>query len=251
MYKIPENTLFTGKNLVYVPQCHSTNVLAAELGQKIETLDGTLVITDHQTSGRGQRGNKWESQPGKNLTFSLIFKPFFLAVKDQFKLNEAVSNGIADYVTKKVAEKVHIKWPNDILVQDKKICGMLIENHLSGEEIIYSVVGIGLNVNQLFFPHLQAGSLKACTGMEYELAHELTELLGEVEARYLQLRRGSLSGLEESYLQRLYRKDEIHSFSAEGKVFDGMITGVSDAGQLQMNIGAETRLFGVKEVTFL
>ena len=251
MYKIPENTLFVGKNLVYVPQCPSTNALAAELGQKVETPDGTIIITDNQTAGRGQRGNKWETQPGENLTFSLILKPGFLAVKDQFQLNEAVSIGIVDYITRKVDEKVLIKWPNDILVLDKKVCGILIENHVSGDEINYSVVGIGLNINQTFFPYPQAGSMKAFTGKDYQLAYELVELLQELEARYLELKRGNQKALEKKYLQLLYQKDEVHQFSAHGEVFEGVITGVNDAGQLTMNIGEENRFFGVKEVTFL
>ena len=251
MYKIPENTLFLGKNLVYVPQCHSTNALATELGQRVETPDGTLIITDNQTEGRGQRGNKWETEPGKNLTFSLVCKPGFLALKDQFLLNEAVSIGIVDYVTGKVAEKVRIKWPNDILAGEKKVCGILIENHVSGEEILYSIVGIGLNINQTVFGYSHAGSLRHFTGKEYQLADELAELLQEVEVRYLELKHGGRNELEEKYLELLYQRGEVHQFCAKGEMFEGMITGVNESGQLTMEIGAEKKFFGVKEVTFL
>jgi BirA family biotin operon repressor/biotin-[acetyl-CoA-carboxylase] ligase len=251
VYKIPAGTLFLGKNLVYVPHCTSTNILATELGQKPETPEGTLVVTDHQSAGRGQRGNKWESQPGKNLTFSLILKPRFLSPRDQFKLNEAISLAIAEYLSRKTREFVQIKWPNDIYIEDRKVCGILIENHVAGEEILYSVVGIGLNVNQHFFPYPRASSLKSFTGIEYELERELSELAGDLESRYLELRQGKLGVLEKQYLDRLYQRNKSNQFSAGGKVFEGVITGVNDAGQLTMKVGDEERIFGAKEVVFL
>jgi len=188
VYKIPAKTLFAGKNLVYVPQCHSTNTLAAALGEKIGTPEGTVVITDHQTAGRGQRGKTWEAEPGKNLTFSLILKPYFLAAKDQFQLNEAISVGIARYIASRVVHNVAIKWPNDILVQDKKVCGILIENHLHSESIGCSIVGIGLNINQQSFAETNAESIGMITGLDYHLRDEFEALLHALEACYLELK---------------------------------------------------------------
>lgn len=240
-----------GKNLVYLPLCQSTNAVGSELGQKPGTADGTLVITDRQTSGRGQRGNSWESQPGKNLTFSLILKPGFLSLNDQFRLNEAISVGIADYITAKVSEKVQIKWPNDILVDGKKVCGILIENHISGDLIQYAVVGIGLNVNQPFFSFPQAASLKTFTGMEYLLESELVELVGALEARYLELREGRFQSLTDRYLRLLFQKGRTNRFRAADQIFEGVITGVNGMGQLTINVGTEERCFGVKEVTLI
>ncbi len=250
MYKIPASTLFLGKNLVYVPQCHSTNALAAELDQKAETPEGTIVITDNQTSGRGQRGNSWEAQPGKNLTFSLILKPRFLAVKDQFQLNQVVSLGITDYLATVVEKKARIKWPNDIIVQERKVCGILIENHLKADGIHHSIVGIGLNINQQVFESPSAISLNLLTKEEFQLDHELALLLSMLEARYLQLKRGMHRELENHYLHLLYRKDEIHRFNAQGSEFEGIITGVDDAGKIRINVGGVERIFGAKEVAF-
>ncbi len=251
MYKIPARTLFAGKNLVYVPQCHSTNTLAAELGQKVETPEGTVVITDHQSAGRGQRGNAWEAQPGKNLTFSLILKPGFLEAKDQFQLNEAISVGIAQYVASRLVNPIAIKWPNDILVQDKKVCGILIENHLNGETIGCSIVGIGLNINQQSFNEPNAESIGTITGKEYSLRDEFEVLLHAVEGCYLKLKKGKHVELENRYLDLLYRKDQIHLFAAGNEVFEGIISGVSGVGKLRINVGGTERVFGAKEVAFL
>lgn len=251
MYKISEDTLFLAKKLIYVAQCPSTNALASELGQKTETVDGTVVVTDNQTSGRGQRGNKWESQPGKNLTFSLILRPAFLSVKDQFQLNAAIAIGLCDYITAKVTEKVRIKWPNDLLIDGKKAGGVLIENHVNGEELVYSVIGIGLNLNQQTFASPNAVSLKSFTGMEYDAGTEFGLLLLHVESRYLELKHGNQALLRKRYLKLLYRRDESHQFRAQNEVFQGIITGVNEEGQLSVLVGNENRVFGVKEITFL
>ena len=251
MYKIPAKTLFAGKNLVYVPQCHSTNTLAAELGEKVETPEGTVVITDHQTAGRGQRGKTWEAQPGKNLTFSLILKPGFLAAKDQFQLNEAISVGIARYIASRVVHNVAIKWPNDILVQDKKVCGILIENHVNKESISCSIVGIGLNINQQSFAEMNAESIGMITGLEYHLREEFEVLLHALEGRYLDLKKGKQAALGNNYLDLLYRKNEIHSFTSRGEVFEGIISGVNEDGKLRINVGGVERAFGAKEVAFV
>ena len=120
MYKIPANTLFTGKNLVFVPDCPSTNTLALEISQQSPVKEGTVVITDQQTAGKGQRGNTWEAEPRQNLTFSLILKPTFLAVNKQFYLNIVICLALKDYLRQKTSGPVHIKWPNDILVHQKK-----------------------------------------------------------------------------------------------------------------------------------
>src|SRR5688572_19822458 len=118
-----------------MPECHSTNTLAMELCQQTNAPEGTLVITSKQTSGRGQRGNTWESIPHMNLTFSLVLRPTFLSVREQFYLNIFTSLSIRDFLAESCHIPIHIKWPNDILANDFKICGILIENQLSGDKI--------------------------------------------------------------------------------------------------------------------
>jgi BirA family transcriptional regulator, biotin operon repressor / biotin---[acetyl-CoA-carboxylase] ligase len=251
LYKIPANTLFLGKNLVYVPQCHSTNTLATELSQKAETPEGTLIITNHQMAGRGQRGSSWEAAPGENLTFSLILKPAFLQAQNQFQLNQAFSLGVLDYVKTKLTADIKVKWPNDVLVNDRKVCGILFENQISGNELRHSIVGIGLNVNQQSFQYPTAGSLRLFSQRTYSLVPELEALLQHIEFRYLMLKEGKYEKLKTEYLQNLYRMGETHRFSNHEMEFDGMISGVDEVGRLRIEVEGCERVFGAKQLTFL
>lgn len=250
MYKIPANTLFVGKNLVFVPDCPSTNTLALEISQQSTVNEGTVVITDHQTAGRGQRGNQWEAQPRKNLTFSLILKPNFLAVNKQFYLNVVICLALKDYLKEKTTDTVHIKWPNDILVHEKKISGVLIENQLQGSAISNSVAGVGLNMNQKDFGTATATSLSLITYSDHDLAEELLELLSFIEGRYLQLRAGDYDLLMEVYLACLYRRHERHVYSSRGVTFEGEILDLDEWGRLRVRTGDAVRVFDVKEIRY-
>lgn len=249
MYKIPANTLFTGQKLVYMPECHSTNNEAVQLLQNTpQVAEGTVVITDNQTAGRGQRGNTWQSEAGKNLTLTIILKPVFLHPKDQFKLNMAVSLALYDYLTSQV-DAVKIKWPNDMMIGNQKTCGMLIENQVSGHQIQSSIVGIGLNVNQQSFELSTPTSLANKKGHEFELNQVLAELLERIEGRYLQLRAGI--DLTEEYCYALYGKGEKRNFKSGEEVFEGVITGIDSVGLLEVEIGSGKRYFDLKQIQFL
>lgn len=250
MYKIPANTLFIGKNLVFVPECHSTNTVALQLSHNPSTAEGTVVITNHQTAGRGQRESMWEAAPRLNLTFSVVLKPGFLPVKDQFLLNIIASLAVHDFLVERGLEPVSIKWPNDILVHEKKICGILIENQLQGSGFICSVVGIGLNINQTQFSTRSPTSVKLITSSETNLQEALEAVLGYLEARYLQLRQNQLSMLKALYLRRLYWLNEKRSFSTTHCVFEGQITSVDEMGRLVVETPDGTKLFEPKEIRF-
>jgi len=250
LYKILANTLFIGKKLIFMPECHSTNSLALELCQQSYVPEGTLVITDRQTAGRGQRGNTWESNPGMNLTFSVILKPTFLAIKDQFSLSMITSLAIRDYLAAMCSDPVFIKWPNDILVKQSKICGTLIENQLMGEQLSYAVVGIGLNINQHQF-NTMATSLSLIVGKDFDLQDVLDGLLSHLESRYLQLRQGRTPHLKEDYLKYLYRFNEHHTFQSGDDQFGGKILGIDDQGRLRVLIRDQEKDFGVKEISFV
>src|SRR5690554_3701783 len=148
MHKILANTIFLGKNIIHLPECHSTNDVAMQKYRSGEAPEGTIVITDKQTEGRGQRGNQWLTQPNLNLTFSLILTPVFLDASEQFGLNMAVSLGIREALSDYV-QGIIIKWPNDILHEENgKIGGILIENSVTHKGIELAMVGVGLNINQ-------------------------------------------------------------------------------------------------------
>jgi BirA family biotin operon repressor/biotin-[acetyl-CoA-carboxylase] ligase len=244
-------TLFLGKNLVFVPECHSTMDLALQLCQQSAAPEGTLVITDHQTAGRGQRGNTWITSRGENFTLTLVLRPGFLAIKDQFYLTMAVALGLHDYLLTKTNRPVRIKWPNDILVDDKKVCGILIENQLQGQHFTNSLVGIGLNINQQTFAVSTATSLSLVTGQRYELAAELPLLLAALEARYLQLREGRLETLKDQYLNNLYWRGEQRSFTSANTTFNGTITGIDASGKLKVETMTGLRTFDLKEIAYV
>lgn len=251
MYKIPANTLFVGKNLIYVPECHSTNTLAQELCQKTFMSEGTVVVTDNQSKGRGQRGNVWLSMPGMNLTFSVILKPVFLKPVDQFNLTIVISLSIHDFLCELIPEEIKIKWPNDLLICGKKTCGILIENTISGSMLQQSIVGIGINVNQPSFSLDQATSMKVITGKEFNLSDSLALVLLKLEQRYLQMRNGKYHDLKAEYMRYLFGFGKQMTFAdSEGK-FDGVIQGVTDDGRLVISRGEQIKKYNFKEVTFL
>lgn len=250
MYKIPANTLFLGKNLVFVPECHSTNTLALQLCQTSSAPEGTLVITLNQTAGRGQRGNTWEAEPGKNFTMSLVFKPAPLALKDQFYLNIFTSLSLHDYLVSKNAPSPCVKWPNDLYVGSKKVCGILVESQISGNSFSNVVVGIGFNVNQQKFTSDTATSLAVTLHQTFDLQTELELLLSHVEARYLQLREGKLNVLLTDYMSVLYGLHKPLLFTLGDETHEGIIQGIDDSGRLRVIIGTEERAFGVKEVSY-
>jgi BirA family biotin operon repressor/biotin-[acetyl-CoA-carboxylase] ligase len=251
LYKIPATTLFLGKNLIFMPECHSTNDMGLQLCQKPFTPEGTLVITDHQTAGRGQRGASWEAEPGKNLTFTFILKPGFLAVQEQFFLNIVTSLAIRDHVVDAAPVPVKIKWPNDVLADGKKICGILIENQLQGNQFSNSIVGIGLNINQVNFGVATATSLSKITGRIHTLQDELDQLLQKLETRYLQLKQGHHAKLLEEYLEVLHWRNEKHTFQRQEKSFEGMIVGIDEVGRLRVLSEGGERVFGVKEIAYV
>ncbi|RIV26819.1 biotin--[acetyl-CoA-carboxylase] ligase [Fibrisoma montanum] len=253
MYKIYPKSFFVGQNTKYLPSCQSTNDEAAQLIAQHDPIEGTIVITDRQIAGRGQRGNHWEATAGQNLTFSLILRPTFLNASEQFWLNMAVSLGIFDTLSPLIGDELRIKWPNDIYVEKQKLGGILIENILQGYNLAWSVVGIGLNINQTEFMYANATSLQQQAPLlsGYDLPGLLAQLSEKLEQRYLQLRAGQRGTLRAAYLQTLFRYQEEHWFAANQMRFRGVITGIDEAGRLAIAVDGQMRYFGFKEVEFI
>jgi BirA family transcriptional regulator, biotin operon repressor / biotin---[acetyl-CoA-carboxylase] ligase len=251
LYKIQPKTLFVGKKTIYLPSCQSTNDEAAGLLRSGEGHEGTVVITDYQTAGRGQRGNTWLAQAGENLTLSLILKPRFLSVQAQFSLNIAVSLGVYDFLETYLSDDVRIKWPNDIYAKDRKLGGILIENTLQNSHLESTIVGMGLNINQLAFENPQATSLRLLTQQAHDLEKLLPTLLEALEKNYLLLRNGHQAALKQRYLQRLYRYQEMYRFRKNEEEFEGMIVGVSATGLLAVQIENRLEYFDFKEISYV
>lgn len=251
MEPISPQTLFTGQQLIWLPECGSTNTVARELIGENRATDGCTVITDKQTAGRGQRGNQWEAAPGENLTLSVVWRPTFLPATAPFRLNLAVALAVHDWASQLLGPDpaLRLKWPNDLFYQDQKLGGILIENTLSGGQIHYSVAGMGINVNQTQFGVATATSLSRLTGRAYALPALAARLLESLERRYLQLRAGQVAPLQQAYQQVLYRYDEWHAFEVEGKRVQGRIVDVTEAGLLVLELSnGQRRSFGLQEI---
>jgi BirA family transcriptional regulator, biotin operon repressor / biotin---[acetyl-CoA-carboxylase] ligase len=254
LYKIQPNTLFTGKLIKYLPSCHSTNDIAAQMIQSEDKVfEGTVIITDNQTAGRGQRGNTWEASGGQNLTFSLILKPNFLKASDQFQLNVAISMGVFDFLNDFIDGGLSVKWSNDIYFEDQKMGGILIENTLQGYNIGYSIIGIGLNINQIEFQNSKATSLRkiTCNPQQFDLSEMLKCLLENIEKNYLRIKNNDYEPLKFRYLNNMYRFQEWHYFRKNGQQFLGQIIGIDPTGKLAIETEGMVLYFDFKEVEFV
>lgn len=166
-------------------------------------------------------------------------------------MNVAFSLGLFDYLTKVLGTGVKIKWPNDIYVNGKKICGMLIENHLQGQHIQHSVVGIGLNVNQRNHIAGKATSMNLENWKEFNLEEVLHNLLESLEIRFLQLRSQDFKKLNDDYLSSLYWRGEQHVFKSKDNTFEGTILGINETGKLEVETKVGVIQFDIKEIEFL
>lgn len=246
--------LFIGQNLISLKSVDSTNnYLKNQLAKSKPLPEGTVILAEEQFAGRGQFDNKWLSQPGKNLTFSILLHPVFLAPFKQFLLNIAVSLAINDTITSFIGSGCKIKWPNDLYFKDKKIGGVLIENILQGNMWKYSIVGIGINVNQIQFDDRinNITSLAAIIGKELVLDTLLSALFSSINARYNQLKGHNSKNLFEEYKKHLYRFESLHTYESNGIPFEGRITNIQQEGQIEITVGEEVKTFSLKEVKYL
>lgn len=244
-------------DIIWLDSVDSTNTEAKRRLEKI--IRTTVIATKEQTAGRGQRGNTWKTEAARNLTFSLVMKfgndaMSEIPVPCQFVISEAITLGIADYLgTKSI--NASIKWPNDIYIGNRKICGILIENSVRDGHLSSCIAGIGLNVNQTEFPDdiPNPVSMKIASGREYVLETELEKLVNHISARIDEIY-ASPENLEKDYLQLLYRKNESHKYTdlRDGSVFTGIIRGISDTALLQVE-DTEGRIieFSFKEIGYI
>ena len=225
--------------------------MASVLLTKQEQLNGTVVYSDFQSSGKGQRGNSWESAKGKNILLSIILETEFVEASDFFNLTVITSLAIHDVLSEYLRDGFQIKWPNDLFFQDKKIGGILIENYIKQNVIEWCIVGVGLNINQVRFHEKNAISLAQICSQSFDREELISVLLQKVERRYFQLRNGGENELKSEYSSKLYWKDELHVFQSEGTFFNGRITDVESNGKLRMEVENGERLFDFKEVSFI
>ena len=218
---------------------------------------GTVIHTNNQSAGRGQRGNSWEAEPGKNLTFSQLIKDAAVIPAEQFYISEAVSLAIVEYLNRYTGG-ISIKWPNDIYYNDKKICGILIEHTLQGNAIKNTVIGVGLNINQTEFrsdapnPVSLAQIIGKETPLE-EALHAVCELI-EKHTDFKGFTADKFAEMHKQYLSKLYRNDgAMHTFALpDGTRIEARITDVLPDGTLCLTHSDGTAgRYAFKEIAFI
>lgn len=232
----------------------STNSYLKNLLTENNLEDLTVVVAEKQLKGRGQMGTTWVAEDGKNLTFSVLKRFGGFVVRHQFRINMIISLAVYDVLKAVGVPDLKVKWPNDILSGSKKICGILIENILSGSSIQSSVIGIGLNVNQQNFGSLpNVSSLKLLLGTSFNLEELLQLLIQQLEKRFKTYNDKTFAILQEEYETHLFRRKKPSTFeNPEGELFMGFIKGVSPEGKLEVILEDQVvATYGLKEIKLL
>lgn len=240
-------------SLIRISETNSTSSYLQSLCAGRKTEEFTTVVADFQTSGRGQRGNSWESEPNRNLLFSFVLFPEFLKARRQFLISQIISLAIKEEL-ETYTPHISIKWPNDIYWKDRKICGMLIENDLMGQNISQSIAGIGININQEAFysPAPNPVSLWQITGKQYDRFDILKNIMLRIQSYYELLRKDDTSSILISYEKSLFRNEGMHKYKDAGGEFMARIVRVEPEGRLILEDETQTqRGYMFKEVEYI
>ncbi|MCF2582538.1 biotin--[acetyl-CoA-carboxylase] ligase [Bacteroides caecigallinarum] len=238
---------------IYIPQTISTNVSLAEICSKGYTENLTSVYSSFQTDGRGQRGNKWESEDGKNLLFSFVIFPKGLPAREHFILLQITALALFDTLSE-YTDGISIKWPNDIYWMDRKICGTLIENDLSGMNIERSISGTGVNLNQKIFRSDAPNpiSLSQITGQEYDIETVLHKIMNSASIYHRMFDNGESDIIRKKYFEAIYRKDGFYMYKDDNGTFDAIIEDIDKDGRLVLkDREGRVRKYLFKEVSYI
>ena len=242
-----------GHVIIEIEEADSTNLYAERLLQQEAVEEGTVIVAYNQTEGRGQGENRWYSEPGLNLTLTIVLRPSFLLAGQQFLINKVISLGVYNFLCNYI-EDVSIKWPNDMLIEGKKVGGILIQHTVSNEMLETTIAGIGINVNQKHFdPQLpNATSLKRVLGQELVLNEALNQLCTSLEIQYAAIKEGTLDLLESYYCKALLGFDEKRMYRVDNETVEGVINGVDEFGRLLVEVsGKPVQPFNHKEIEYI
>ena len=235
----------------------STNTYLRSLNGGDPLYDYEVAVAGFQTAGRGQKGNTWESEAGKNLLFSILAHPRNIKVQEQFYISESIALATSDAVITAIgpqyAPGVSVKWSNDIYWNDFKMAGILIENTLQGSSILDTVVGVGLDVNQEVFLSDAPNpiSLKNITGREFDLDALLNDIVDRFIG-YMELPAHKCPDVDKLYRSRLYRREGFHKFRDVQGEFEARIEGVRPDGCLMLlTDSGQHRVYEFKQVQFI
>ncbi len=242
-----------GVTIISYKQLDSTNEKAKMLIAEKMLKDKTVIVADEQLAGKGQYGSKWIAEPRKNLLMSIVFRPGFLRIDQQFFLNMAISLACRKAINNFTSEKVWIKWPNDLILQHKKIGGILIEQMITGQKIDYSIIGIGINVNQQNFPDAlpRASSLLIIENKSFLIHDIFHELLSNSLNNYEQLQAQNYAEIKQDYLNHLLGFGKTQNYLWNDKRIKGMIEDIDNNGKLMLRIEDKVHSFGLKDIEWI
>lgn len=239
--------------IIHVEEISSTNEYFKLQANFDGVGEGAIVYADYQTKGRGQKGNVWESEKGKNLLFSMVLCPHILKINEQFIISQIVSLAIQEFLNTETGS-VKIKWPNDIYWRDQKICGILIENILKEATIERSIVGVGLNVNQTEFSGWIPNpvSLKMINGRNYDIKSVAEKIQTRILTYYHQLKKGNIEEIRKKYKANLYRYEGYYMYADAQGVFEARIKDVENNGVIVLETKEQTeKKYFFKEVKYI
>lgn len=239
--------------------CDSTNALGFQESLSANIEEGFAWIAGHQTAGKGQRGNQWHAQANQNLLVSFLLKPNHNLLQTQFYLSKAIANGILiglqQWASDSLKESLplEIKWPNDIYLEGKKIGGILIESNFQAGKWAFSIIGIGLNINQLEFEGLRATSLRLWT--QNPQAIDIREIYNNIaigiENQYEAFKGQAFTSIDSNYHAKLFQKDAWHSYQDKNGIFEGKIVRVNELGLIEIERNLGTESYDIKELSFI
>ncbi len=256
-YQAP--TRFIGKLTKYIESCASTNVLALEESLNDDLPEGFAWIAGHQTAGKGQRGNQWLAEPDQNLLVSYLLKPAHALLSNQFYLSKCVAlgviNGIQNWSQLHLGHKLpaSIKWPNDIYIDEHKLGGILIESNFQSGKWAFTIVGIGLNINQTTFQGLRATSLRQWTPTQniIDISEVFNQVSYALEQTYELFVSKQFDLIDSQYHDQLFRLNQWHTYQDESGTFYGKIKEVDAQGLIQIERDDLTKGYDIKELNFI
>ena len=245
------NTLIIGHKIIRLDNVNSTNSFLSENLNDSSFFEGVVVVANAQTQGRGQGENLWHSNSGDNLLFSVLLQPKCDLIY-QFYLNQFIAVSICQTL-KQFGLDCQIKWPNDILVNKKKIAGILIENKIQGRMLHSSIVGVGLNVNQSDFPDqlINPTSMKLLLKDSIDINQVLETLIFQLEKHYFQFKRNELNVINENYQSLLFKRNEKAYFIIKGKRVETIIREVNKQGEIVLEIDNELKSFSNSQIKMI
>ncbi|PHR47394.1 MAG: biotin--[acetyl-CoA-carboxylase] ligase [Fluviicola sp.] len=238
-----------GQKIVHLESVDSTNNYAANVFKEGRIDHGTVILADIQTNGRGQRGNTWQSDAFENLTMSIAIDPNLCKINNLISLNHITTIALYQLI-KKYCQHVKIKWPNDILVNQNKIAGILIESQFSGNKM-YSIIGVGLNVNQTYFESSKSTSLSIETNKNLNIKSLLFEYISFFNESLDEYLKHGEKHVHNLFDQQLWFKGTETQFIFNDKIFNGIIKNTDTNGQIRIEVDGALRLFKNGEIKYI